>query len=279
MELRTDLAVEKIPSDTVPEGVEIKKRGNVFDITEIIIHDDNCREFTGRGRGRYITLESVGLSGFSDRCEDMVCEIAQEFRRLLPDGDILVAGLGNRDITPDSIGPLTAEKVLATRHISNMPGDICSSDMRRVSTFAGGVLGQTGIETAELIRAVTSQIRPAAVIAVDALACSDIRRLGTTIQMTDTGISPGSGVSNARKELSRSVLGVPVIAVGIPTVVDMRTIAHDLTGQSGYICEPDMMVTPRDIDRLAERSSRLLAYGIDLALHPEFTYSEVSGLF
>lgn len=280
MDIRTDLALESFSCGSLPNSVHISRRGTAFTITEIIIDDDSCLESLGKGRGRYITLEGHSLSRFSDDYQNMAQELAQELSALLPDGEILVAGLGNNDITPDAIGPQTAAKVLATRHLS---GDSSEEDffssMRRVSSFAGGVMGQTGIETAEIVRAISAELRPAAIIAVDALACNDISRLGTTIQLTDTGISPGSGVSNRRKELSEKVMGIPVIAVGVPTVVDMHTIVKSLTGRKIDGELPNMMVTPRDIDRLTERASQLLAFGINLALQPTLTFEDVRGLF
>ena len=282
MNVRTDLALEQINEDNLPDGVKKYRRGSAFEITEIVIENDNHRASLGKGKGRYITLESGSLSRYCGNYEDMAQELADELKSMLPDGEILVAGLGNRDITPDAIGPWTAEKVLATRHFRNElkenEADFLAS-LRPVSCLAGGVLGQTGIETAELIKSVCREIKPSAVIAVDALACSDISRLGTTIQLSDSGISPGSGVANSRKELSAKSLGIPVIAVGIPTVVDMHTIMYSC-GE----CEipediPNMMVNPRDIDRLSERGAELIACGINLALQPSFSFEDVRGLF
>lgn len=281
MNFRTDLAVEQI-TDTLPSGVHVKKRGKAFEITEITITDDRHRQSLGKGRGKYITLESSSLSRFSDNYEDMAQELADEIRPLVPDGEIFVVGLGNRDITPDAIGVQTAEKVLATRHLRDeldSEEEEFLTSLRRVSTFAGGVMGQTGIETAEIVKAVCSEIKPSAVIAVDALACSDVNRLGTTIQISGSGISPGSGVSNTRRELSQTNLGVPVIAVGVPTVVDMHTIVRSLAGVEIDSDLPNMMVTPRDIDRLTERASQLIAFGINLALQPSLTFDDVRGLF
>ncbi len=282
MNFRSDLAVEQITADNLPDGVHMTKRGESFEITEIIIDDDSHMKSMGKGKGKYITLESGSLSRFSDDYENMAKELSYEIRSLVPDGEIFVAGLGNRDITPDAIGPQTVEKILATRHLQNeldSDEEAFLTSLRRVSVFAGGVMGQTGIETAELISAVCREIKPSAVIAVDALACSDISRLGTTIQISDSGISPGSGVSNARKELSESNLGIPVIAVGVPTVVDMHTIVRSLTGIDIDSSLPNMMVTPRDIDRLTERASQLIAFGINLALQPSLTFDDVRGLF
>ena len=282
MDIRTDLALESISEDELPESVHIRIRGKAFRITEIIIDDDSCLASIGKGRGRYITLEGGSLSRFSEDYRLMAEELSKELSALLPDGEVLVAGLGNNDITPDAIGPQTASKVLATRHLSceqDSLGEELFSSLRRVSTFAGGVMGQTGIETAEIVQAIAAELRPAAIIAIDALACTDISRLGTTIQLTDTGISPGSGVSNERKELSEKLFGIPVIAVGVPTVVDMHTIVRSLTGKRINGELPNMMVTPRDIDRLAERASQLLAFGINLALQPTLSFEDVRGLF
>lgn len=282
MGIRTDLAVESFAEERLPEGVRREKRGRAFDITEIVIENDSCLETLGKGKGRYITLEGRSLSRYADDYEEMAQEVAGELGRLVPDGDILVVGLGNNDITPDAVGPQAASRILATRHLRDELGEDEENflvSLRRVSAIAGGVLGQTGIETAEIVRALAEQLRPAGIIAVDALACSDISRLGTAIQMTDAGISPGSGVANARKELSEKQLGIPVIAVGVPTVVDMHTIVRSLTGTDIEVNSPNMMVTPRDVDRLTERASQLIAFGINLALHPSLSFEDVRGLF
>lgn len=282
MNRRTDLAVESFNYKEISKGIRQSERGKAFRITEISIDDDSYIESTGKGKGIYITLEGDNLSKFSDGYDNMILEFSEELEKLIPKGDILVAGLGNNDITPDALGPQTANKILATRHLRN---ELSSDDeafltsLRRVSVLAGGVMGQTGIESAELLKAVCSEINPSGIIAVDALACSDISRLGTTIQISDSGISPGSGVANSRKEISEKVFGIPVIAIGVPTVVDMYTIVSSMTK-----CEPDksipnMIVTPRDIDRLTERASQLIAYGINLALQPELTLDDVKGLF
>lgn len=282
MNIRTDLALESFSADALPKSVHISERGRAFSITEITIDDDSCLSTIGKGKGRYITLEGDCLSRFSDDYQFMAEELAQELSLLVPDGEIMVVGLGNNDITPDAIGPQTAAKILATRHLSDnydSEEEKFLTSLRRVCSFAGGVMGQTGIESAELVRAVASEVKPDCIIAIDALACSDISRLGTAIQLTDSGISPGSGVSNQRMELSEKSLGIPVIAIGVPTVVDMHTIVKSLTGRKINRELPNMLVTPRDIDRLTERASQLLAFGINLALHPTLTFEDVRGLF
>lgn len=280
--IRTDLAVESFPDSSLPKGVHRRTRGSSFSITEITIDDDSCLSTIGKGKGRYITLEGASLSRFSDDYEQMIIELSGEIGRLVPDGEILVAGLGNNDITPDALGPQVISKVLATRHLRDeldSEEERFLTSLRPVSAFAGGVLGQTGIETSEIVHAIVQQIHPAAIIAIDALACSDISRLGTTIQICDSGISPGSGVSNTRRELSEKIFGIPVIAIGVPTVVDMHTIVRSLTGSDPDRELPNMMVTPRDIDRLTERASQLIAFGINLALQPSLTLDDVRGLF
>ena len=281
MNIRTDLALEHFTDGDSSEKVRINTRRGTFSITEIVLDDDSYTETLGKGKGRYVTLEGQDLTVFSDSYENMVHELAQEIVRFIPDGDILVVGLGNRYVTPDALGPLVISKILVTRHITeSLPEatDHFLKSLRRVSTFAGGVLGQTGIETAEIIRAVCNEIKPDGIIAVDALACSDVRRLGTTIQISDAGISPGSGVANARKELSEKLFGVPVIAVGVPTVVDMYTIVRNFT-DSDFHDIPNMMVTSREIDRLIERSAQLISFGINLALQPSLTLEDIRGLF
>ncbi len=282
MQYRTDLALESLAQTQAREGITEHKRGEHFSITEIHIADDESGRPLGKGKGRYITLEGQSLSRFSDHFEQMALELAAELRPLLPEsGGVLVAGLGNQDITPDALGPRVTAKVLATRHLRReLEGEDAAflRELRPVSVLAGGVLGQTGIESAELLYAVCRQIQPRAVIAVDALACSSLHRLGTTVQLSDTGIAPGSGVANHRKALNAQYFGIPVIGVGVPTVIGMRTIAEDLTGHTPENTSADMMVTPRDVDRLISQAAHLVACGINLALHPQMNYGDVCSL-
>lgn len=279
MTVRTDLALESA-GEEISDGITRIQRGNAFKITEITIHNDKSGEQIGRKKGKYITLEGEAFGNFSNSFREMCVEFSEELSKFLPKGNILVAGLGNSDITPDALGPQVAAKILATRHLRDEleNSQELFSDLRSVGVIAGGVLGQTGIETAELIDAVMEKVQPECVIAVDALACSDVNRLGRTVQLSDAGISPGSGVQNKRRELSEKTLGVPVIAIGIPTVVDMHTIVSNYTGNeiSGEL--PNMMVTPRDIDRLIERSASMLAAGINMALQPQLDFEEIEAL-
>lgn len=281
---RTDLAVEQTPEE-LPEGITLERRGDAFQVTEIRIDSDEHGAAIGRCKGRYLTLERLEPNQAADAMQQQTEELAAELRSFLPEeGAVLVAGLGNADITPDALGPQTAGLILATRHLKrelaeNEPDTAFLRGLRQVSVLSNGVLGQTGIETAELITALRETVQPACILAIDALACSDLSRLGTTVQISDAGISPGSGVQNRRAELSVRTLGIPVIAVGVPTVVDLHTVVRQAAGEDTELTGfPNMMVTPRDIDRLLHHASRLLGLAVNLALHPQFTYADAEAL-
>ncbi len=283
MSVRTDLAVEMIDeeADSLPKGIKRKlRKSSACEITEIIVSDDMAGVRIGKPKGRYITIETDRLSAAPSDFEEQAANIADEITSLKGDGvNGLVVGLGNSDITPDALGPLVASQIIATRHLRDvLPREHELSSLNPVSALAPGVLGQTGIEAAEIIRSVCDSIKPEYVIVIDALACSDVSRLGTTIQLTDTGISPGSGVQNRRKELSRGTLNVPVIAVGVPTVVDMHTIVENITGSPPDKHLPNMMVTPRDVDQLIGRTAKLIAYAINKAAQPSLTFEDIAAL-
>lgn len=281
-QFRTDLAVERTAAAPDLPGIIQETRGKAFSVTEIRIKNDVCGAPIGKPAGRYVTLEAAAISRSSADYEAMAEELAEELGHFLPEeGCVFLAGLGNHAITPDALGPRVASKVLATRHLRTALSEEELSylpELRPVCVLAGGVLGQTGMESAELIEAVCKQIQPAAVVAVDALACAELSRLGKTIQMSDSGISPGSGVANRRAELSRRTLGVPVIALGIPTVVDLHTAVQGIYGKSVPKDRPNMMVTPRDIDRLINHAGDLLACSLNMALHPGMTFAQAEGL-
>ncbi len=294
MNIRTDLALERMEvlTGAVPQGVtrEELEEGGVK-ITRIRVEGEQGAAALQKPPGTYVTLDLRPFQTVTGRLEEEVEAAANQIRPFLPDnpflpdkGLVLCVGLGNADITPDTIGPMTTASVLATRHIM---GEIAASagleGLRPVAALAPGVLGQTGMETAEVIYAVCRELSPAAVIAVDALASRSVERLGCTVQIADTGICPGSGVQNARKALTRESLGVPVIAVGVPTVVDMATIAYDLAEGSvdaSMISHRGrtMMVTPREIDVIVEQASKLLAFSINRALQPQLSFEELSSL-
>lgn len=282
MQSRTDLALERAAGFPSQDGVFMRHRGDAFRITEIEIDSDAHGAPIGKPKGRYLTLEAMQLHHAAPQLRKQATELADELRSFIPEGAVLIAGLGNSDITPDALGPMTAGRILATRHLrqelsDNDPDTDFLRAMRPVSVLANGVLGQTGIETAELIAALKGRVNPACIIAVDALACSDLHRLGTTIQISDAGISPGSGVRNSRAELSVQTLNVPVIAIGVPTVVDLHTVIRQAEAVPPRDL-PNLMVTPRDIDRLIHHAARLLALGINLALHPQLSYEDAEAL-
>ena len=281
MAFRTDLALELADREKIQEGITRTIRGKAFKITEIVIEDDKYGKNIGKGKGRYITLEGESLSALSDNYREMTEEFAQEVKKILGDseGQVLIVGLGNDDITPDALGPLSASGVMATRHLkTELAEDEFLSNLRGVSVLLSGVLGTTGIESAEIVKAITEKIKPDIIIVIDALACSELSRLGKTIQISDAGISPGSGVENKRKELSQRTLGVPVIAIGVPTIIDMHTIVEELTGKRVNNNMPNMMVTPKDIDQLVSHASRLISTGLNLALQPALDFDDAAEL-
>ena len=280
--LRTDLAVESASDYLGEKGIEkseFKKAG--MEVTKIKVTERETAEKMGKPMGNYVTLSQKRLFDYSDDFAEKAQLIAEEIRAFLPDGPVLVAGLGNREITPDALGPLVADNVLSTRHFRTSAAQTFGlENLRSVSVIATGVLGQTGIETAEFISSVAEKVKPSAVIVVDALAARDLERLTSTVQLCDTGISPGSGVQNRRAEINERLLGVPVIALGVPTVVDAVTMAQSVFGNDSKNeqINPDgytMMVTTRDIDMVIKRASSLIALAINLALHPELTKDDI----
>ncbi|MCD8220091.1 MAG: GPR endopeptidase [Ruminococcus sp.] len=280
--IRTDLAVERTAAAPSLHGIHQETRGDAFSVTEIRIQNDICGAPIGKPTGRYVTLEAQPLNRSHARYADMAQELAAELWAFLPEeGCVFVARLGNRAVTPDALEPRVAAKVLAMRHLKTALSQEEQShlpELRPVCVLAGGVLGQTDMKTAELLEAVCRQVEPVAVVAVDALACADLARLGTTIQMCDSGISPGSGVANHRAKLSKQTLGVPVIALSVPTVVDLHTAVQCIYGRQVPENRPNMMVTPRDVDRLIDHAGNLLACALNMALHPGMTFAQVESL-
>ena len=289
MAFRTDLAVEAIENHksaaALPHVRQSDRTLEGFAVHEVrILSEDAAREI-GKPQGRYLTLELDALIRREEDAFPRACKALNTLlRELLPrpnDGPVLIAGLGNRMITPDAIGPQTADHVIATRHLIAQSPAIFA-DWRPVSALAPGVLGQTGVETGEVICGVLDRVRPAAVIAVDALAAGRLSRLLRTVQLADTGITPGAGVGNARAALNKETLGVPVIAVGVPTVVDGATLAHEISSQLG---QPDcealddlsqpVMITTRDIDREVADISRMIGYAVNMALHPHLSVADI----
>lgn len=262
---RTDLAFEELPQGGGElSGVTSRSYDrDGFQITEVEVLNEQGQASLCKPIGKYFTMT---LDSFFRRQEDAFSRaallLADCMKKLLPlraEDSVLVAGLGNAAITPDAIGPEAARSTLATRHLKQLYNEEFAS-FRPVSVFQTGVLGTTGMESADLIDALCRAVSPAAVIAVDALAARSPEKLCRTVQLTDSGIVPGSGVSNNRTELSRRRLGIPVIAVGVPTVMD----AGD-----------GLIITPRDIDKYICDAGRLIGYALNLALHPGLTVADV----
>lgn len=282
MEPRTDLALEKreILGKKEPEGVESSEfsEGGVS-FTKIKIINKKGSKILGKPIGTYITAEIPQLMKNPINDEETIEAIANQLRNLIPkNGAVLVAGLGNTDITPDAVGPKSVSMVLATRHIDkSLSEEIGLGELRSVAGFIPGVLGRTGLEAAESVKGIAASIEPSAVIVVDALAARRLSRLGTTVQISDTGIIPGSGVGNARKEITERSVGVPVISVGVPTVVDVGTLVNDLTGSKSELSEENrnMIITPREIDIVIERASELIGMAINKALQPDVSVDEM----
>ncbi len=290
MQLRTDLAVEarEIAGEHI-SGVDFKTYNeNGLEISRLTVKNQKAKQELGKEIGTYITIELPSLTDNFTETDERLKTIGLEIRRLLPvHGLLLVVGLGNMEITPDSLGPKTSSRVLATRHIT---GEIARSTgldkLRPVAVMQTGVTGQTGIETGEYILSIVKRIKPNAVVAIDALASRRLERLGCTLQISDTGISPGAGVGNHRTQITKETIGVPVIAIGVPTVVDVQTFATDLAcdnllARQSEKFEPDgrrMIITPREIDLLTERASRLIGFALNAAMQNEFELSDLVSL-
>ena len=280
-DFRTDLAVEQLEQGTNGVSGTCLHRycREGYPVTEAEILTEEAAGFLKKPQGRYLTLELTPFEKWTENFEGEASALASCLREFLPErGTVLVAGLGNETITPDAIGPRTAGKILATRHVVSDENTVLSAlSLRPTVVLAPGVLGQTGVETAELVGSVCGLIHPSAVIAVDALAAGSVRRLGATVQLTDTGVCPGSGIGNRRAALNRETLGVPVIAVGVPTVAD----AVSITLRNGEPEEnglEDCVITPRGIDLIIERAASLLSLAINMALQPSLTSEEIKGL-
>lgn len=287
MSVRTDLAFESAQEAIKSSLKGVSQHQRTYEnasikVTETSVEDKSASAIIGKPVGKYVTIENTKgcFSLYSDLFNEQIDVFCKELSSLMDKFPkrIMFAGLGNRAITPDSLGPLTAEKVFATRHIKRLAKDIDTSALSDVSVITTGVMAQTGMESSETVKALADIIAPDVIIIVDALACSDLAHLGTTIQLTNTGISPGSGVENARKELSERVLGIPCIAIGVPTVADMNTVAEGLCHTNAPKEFDGMLVTPKSIDNLVFRSAGLISTAINRTFHPDLTDEEINSL-
>ena len=299
----TDLALERhqMTQERDREGIELEtqKNGSV-EKTVVRIMTEQAEKTMQRPRGRYVTLSFEQQAQLDmDVRRELADEVASSLASMLPEaGDVLVVGLGNRRVTADALGPRVVDATLVTRHLQKHLPESLSERVRPVSAVAPGVLGITGMETAEVVKGIVRHVNPAAVIAVDALAARESGRICSTVQIADTGIAPGSGVGNCRMGITQATLGVPVIAIGVPMVVYAATIARDalsylvsdvqedadnkeqvvdaliervVTEQLG-----DLVVTPREVDALIDHMSEIVAAGINQALHPQLDPAEIS---
>ena len=266
-------------------------------LTEVVIEDDGAARALHKAVGCYMTLECPAV-----RQRDLDARLAlsnllgEEIARMYhrqSDAPVLVVGLGNRRITPDSLGPQTVDRTLVTRHIFTGLAKYADPRMHSVCALAPGVLGVTGVETMEMVEALCKFVRPQAVICIDSLAARASSRIGAAIQLTDTGIQPGSGVGNHRRALTKESLGVDVVAVGVPTVIYAATLARDafalLSGEGEGeaalgAMERELMetrlgnliVTPRDIDAIVQNCAALIAGGLNRALHPGLSDEQIA---
>ncbi|MBQ3379346.1 MAG: GPR endopeptidase [Clostridia bacterium] len=292
--VRTDLALEAHEAEMMNGGeiegvVYNESHRDGYAVKRVMIQNENGARRMGKPVGNYITIEAPDLRRDQAPLYRPVAYALKrellEMMRLLQDDAVMVIGLGNRRITPDALGPRTADKLLATRHLVMGGARDFKNSFRSVCAFSPGVLGITGIDTTELTEVLTRAIKPALVIAVDALAARSASRLAATFQLSDTGVSPGSGVSGNEREISESALGVRVISIGVPTVMEAAALAADVADvgredaakrMEGF--DPNMFVTPNNIDVLVEAASSIIALGLNCALHPALSPQEIESL-
>lgn len=287
---RTDLALEvreSIPEDNKEiEGVVLEKHideEKQVEVTKVLIKDKQGAKAMGKPIGTYITVEALALEQKLEHCYDDLAKLIQNYVEELADGiadkSVLIVGLGNREATPDSLGAKVIDKLYTTRHLIKEFGQEFKEkhNLKTMSALAPGVMAQTGMESREIIKGIVEETRPDLVIVIDALASRSVNRLNSTIQLTDTGISPGSGVGNNRKALNKDSLGIPVIAIGVPTVVDADTIVEDrmehmlqkqgfseteiqsfLEELSAHVMK-NLFVTPKNVDEEVAQMSSILA--------------------
>ena len=282
----------------IPGVSETKEEHSHATVTTIKILDKTGQQIMGRPEGSYITIEAPELAikdkeiyeEISSIVANKIVELMQDLK-IDKDASVLLVGLGNWNATPDALGPEVVENSLVTRHLFHYAPSELTGGLREVSAIAPGVLGITGIETAEIIKGVVEKLSPGLIIAIDALAASNLNRVGTTIQLTNTGINPGSGIGNKRTGINLNTMGTPVIAIGVPTVVHAAVIAFEvfasltqnnpyLTQQIteekmqaivGQILEPfggQLVVTPKEVDELIFQTAKVIATGINQGLHP-----------
>lgn len=279
MKKRTDLALEAKQLWERSAGAASRLEGVVarsskrfrFSLTKVDILNDKGVEALGKPVGQYITME-LGASALRGRDADhaarTLSELLSGLMQLKKDESVLVVGLGNREVTPDAIGPASVSGILLTRHlIRHLPDQFGA--FRSVCAVCPGVLGSTGFESLELVHAAMEKSKPDKILVIDALASCDADRLLSTIQLTDTGIVPGSGIGNSRAAFNRNTVGVPVFAIGVPTVMDLEAC-------SDAVQKNQLMVTPRNIDAMVRSVSKIVANGINQTLYDRLSSDEIA---
>lgn len=288
IDFRTDLADERVETykkETSAENIDgvkvTKSNEEEYKITKVEVLDVNGEKALNKPIGNYITMEIKDVTIIDEEEKQKIIEklskLIEELIVKYDNSSVLIVGLGNKSATPDAIGPETVEYVEITRHLKQYAPELLEENAREISAIAPGVLGTTGIETSEIVQSVTKKIKPGFVIVIDSLASQSIERVAKCIQLTDTGITPGSGVKNKRKGININTLGVPVIAIGLPTVVDMATITSDAISriykeQNVYnevvkvLDTENYMVTPKEIDVIVQKISEILASSLNVAL-------------
>lgn len=301
-QMRTDLALEVRESisdaDSRLRGVRVEEQYHEEEdirVTKVTIDTKNAAKTMGKPMGIYVTMEAPAMiEPDEDYHREISGCLAEELLKLMPGADeeqsVLVVGLGNREVTADALGPQVVDNLFITRHIVREYGKAAYNceKMNQVSALEPGVMAKTGMETAEIVKGVVEETSPDVLIVIDALAARSTRRLNRTIQITNTGIQPGSGVGNHRNALTRESLGVPVIAIGIPTVVDAATIVNDalekllaeekeLSGEKlkdkqnlNFSDLNNMYMTGKDIDAVIKRVSYTVSEGINIAIGEAF---------
>lgn len=318
-DVRTDLAVEtrelyKERHQRDMDGIIASEESHdEIKITKVQVINETGAKAMGKPVGNYITIDLPDFSYYDgelmDKASHVLSDSLKDIIKVHKDSTVLVVGLGNIDVTPDALGPKVVSKLMITRHLKAMMPESIDEDIRPVCALAPGVLGTTGIETGEVVISLVNRIKPDLVICIDALASRKLERVNRTIQIGDTGISPGAGVGNKRMEINEASLGVPVIAIGVPTVVDAATIANDTidlvidemirqstSGSQFYnmlksidrkekqaiireVLNPyigDLMVTPKEVDAVINTVSKVISTGINLALQPNFQIEDIN---
>ena len=311
-EIHTDLAIEaaglkNIPPGKSAEGIETTEyKKDYVSVTQVRVISGKGEELTGKPVGNYVTLEVPGLrdsiSDAFDQAEQILTHELKKILKLKPEQTVLVVGLGNRFVTPDALGPKVVDKLLVTRHLYGVLPDEITGNMNSLCAVAPGVLGITGIETGEIIKGIADKVKPDIIIAIDALASRKTSRISTTFQLADTGIVPGSGIGNKRKGLTEETLGIPVIAIGVPTVIEAAAVANDaiellieavksncdeasplykavyaFDNDNRYnliseVLSPsasDLIVTPKEVDSIIDEVSKIIADSINEAVNGE----------